>query len=87
MSQYNAVIHVGWFVLKDLTRTIIHLSLFRFLDDDDDDDAFARLRNRRRKSNTSRPRTREHLMDSGEIILAEYQMSGKDCRIIQTRGY
>lgn len=27
------------------------------------------------------------LMDSGEIILAEYQMSGKDCRIIQTRGY
>lgn len=23
----------------------------------------------------------------GEIILAEYQMSGKDCRIIQARGY
>lgn len=35
----------------------------------------------------ARPSVRERLMDSGEIILAEYQMSGKDCRIIQTRGY
>ncbi|KAL0126008.1 hypothetical protein PUN28_004825 [Cardiocondyla obscurior] len=31
-----------------------------------------------RISNTARPSVREHLMDSGEIILAEYQMSGKD---------
>lgn len=39
----------------------------------------------KRRSDTARPR--EHLMDSDEIILAEYQMSGKDCRIIQTRRY
>ncbi|EFN64850.1 hypothetical protein EAG_03620 [Camponotus floridanus] len=38
----------------------------------------------KRRSDTARPR--EHLMDSDEIILAEYQMSGKDCRIIQTRS-
>lgn len=35
------------------------------------------LRNTRRISNTARPSVRERLMDSGEIILAEYQMSGK----------
>lgn len=49
--------------------------------------ASACLRNTRRISNTARPSIHERLMDSREIILAEYQMSGKDCRIIQTRGY
>lgn len=86
MSRRNAVMHIWRIVLKDLTRTVIRLPLFPVFS------ARARARSRVLATGEGYPLVRararaSRLMDSGEIILAEYQMSGKDCRIIQARGY
>lgn len=85
MRWRNAVMHIARSVLKDPTQMIMRLLLSSAFLRARRQDAFARPRNRRRESDASARSLA--LMDSGEIILAEYQMSGKDCRIIQTRGY
>lgn len=82
------VMHIWRAVLKDLcdpdSNTFTALPLFSA----PRGPARARLRaTGGGKPNAAHPRARERLMDSGEIILAEYQMSCKGCRIIPARGY